>query len=646
MSLARIAAIACLASAAACASPTQVAPETRTEMAREAFVDGDMEDAALEAKLALQGNPLDAHAHFVLANSLASQGQLDQAVVGYRRVWALDPTHPLAAYNIGTALLLREEPVPAATWFETALASHPDHVPSYNNLGKAYFLSGLPELAVASYEEALSRDTTNRVALTNLASLYDAVGSSDVAASYRLRLHALGDGAEQAGRGIADPKIASGAEEQPSRSRPTADKASPKVAPPPADVGLAPEVDPGAPPPPAVNLDNLRALLSDLPHVQVHTRAGRVTLSGWTRNELERSLLDRVLKENPQVLDLTTTDTGDSQRMIEVDATLFYVVATEGETYGFNFLKMVNVTFDVFASHNLDGGFGLAGPGGRFSTNDSLLREGSNSGWLSTASVDYDVTIANAVDDRVAILARPHLTTLSGTAATFLAGGEVVFRVSGNISGDIKPYPFGTHLEVTPTLLRTPAADGGPRVHMKVEAGRKSILDLLIQKDSDLENAIVFDNVVVTGEAVLDTDQTLIMSGLSQKERRTGASGVPVLRDIPVLKWFFSSRSEVEVETSVIILLTPRDPGFVGEENRAAINAFVEKRRAFIKARNGTEEDFRRFEERYPDWRQLPPNRFASHFFLMAKSDAYRKISGYDLVEEDLALQILDSSWK
>ena len=92
----------------------------------------------------------------------------------------------------------------------------------------------------------------------------------------------------------------------------------------------------------------------------------------------------------------------------------------------------------------------------------------------------------------------------------------------------------------------------------------------------------------------------------------------------------------------MIILLTPRDPAYVDEENRAAIGKFIEKRKAFVEARQGTAEDFQRFTERYPDWQEVIPNRFASHFFLVKVSDAYRGLSGQDLEEEGLELQILD----
>jgi Tfp pilus assembly protein PilF len=145
----------------ACAGPRSSGPATRSITARQAFLEGDVERAAVEAKLALQDDPLDAGSHALLACLLAKEGQLDQAIVGFQRAWMVDPSHPTAAYNGGTMLLRREEAVLAARWLEAALSSRPDHVPSYNNLGKAYFLAGLPELAVAAYEEALRRDPSN-----------------------------------------------------------------------------------------------------------------------------------------------------------------------------------------------------------------------------------------------------------------------------------------------------------------------------------------------------------------------------------------------------------------------------------------------------------------------------------------------------
>jgi Tfp pilus assembly protein PilF len=575
-------------------------------------------------KLAIQENPLDAPSHFLLGNLLEREGERDQAIVAYQQAVALDPTNPDALYNLGTMLLWRGEVVPASLPLESAVSIRPDHVPSYNNLAKAYFLAGLPELAVASYEEVLRRDFSNAIALKNLLLLAEAAGNHDAAATYRRRLEASGPGR------AAKPAIDAGKAntQLPTWPLGTAAAGSPPPTPLPATpVGL-PQ------PPPDEEADAFRELLRDLPHVKVERRAGRITVTGYTSGPKERAMLDRILGKPAEVLDLTGDDTGDPQRMIEFDAVLFVLTGLDQENVGFNFLKLINTNFNYFASGNKSAGTGYTAPPALTGVVTGI----SQSGWIFSAAASYSVNIANASDERVSVLARPHLTALNGTTARFLAGGELVYRVSGNISGDIKPYPFGTTLNVTPTLLRTPAEDGTPRVHVKVEAGRLSVLALL---DADPNQPTPFTKVTVASEAVLTLGQTLILSGLSQRESRTGLSGVPYLRDIPILKYFFSTRTTTIADTAVIILVTPRDPAFSDERNRKALAEFIEKRRAFIRARQGTEEDMRRFRERYPDWDQFPPNRFASHIFLMENSEIYRVVSGQDLLSEDVNLQLL-----
>jgi type II secretory pathway component GspD/PulD (secretin) len=346
-----------------------------------------------------------------------------------------------------------------------------------------------------------------------------------------------------------------------------------------------------------------------------------------------------------EVLDLTTDDTGDSQRMVEIDAVLFVVRGLNGSQLGFNFLQEINMQFNYFATDHSEDGWGFKGPGGDIGKPGAALpgldkvSAGFVQGWLFGAAADYVVNIFNATAQQVAVLARPHLTTSSGTPATFLAGAEVVFTVTGNIGGDIRPYSFGTTLAVTPTLLRTPAEDGTPRVRLVVEVGRSSGLAAALEVDTSANP--LFEKSQVTSEAVINLGQTLILSGISQRESRTGISGVPVLMYIPILKYLFSTRTKVESDSAVIILLTPREPAFADEQNQKAKAQFLEKRRAYLQAKQGTPEDMQRFRERYPDWMQLPPNRFASHFFLMENSELYRAVSGEDLLSDDLDLALL-----
>jgi len=342
-------------------APKPQAPEKHYEAARAALMGGDRAKALREVKLALQDNPLDAASHFLLGCLLERTGENDQAIVGFDRASALDPASPAALSNLGTLLLWRRETVPASRLLENAVLIRPDHVPSYNNLAKAYFLAGLPELAVATYGEALRRDPSNAIALKNLLLLTEAAGIHDAAATYQRRLEALRLGpAAKPPVGTAEPMTL-----LPSR---------------PVDVAAAAtEQSPVAAPEPGIARDDteanaLRELVRDLPHVTVERRAGRLTVTGWTSNPKERAMLDRILgKDRPPtphppppqssaVLDLTTDDTGDPQRMIEIDAVLFIVRGLIDQNLGFNFLKQINLTFNYIATDRQTQGTGFVAP--------------------------------------------------------------------------------------------------------------------------------------------------------------------------------------------------------------------------------------------------------------------------------------------
>jgi Tfp pilus assembly protein PilF len=602
-------------------------PEPHYQAAHAAFTSGNVTKANLEVKLALQANPTDAASHFLLGCLLERQGQTDQAIVGFQQALALNPTNPETLYNLGTLLLRKGETAPASTLLENAVLVRPDHVPTYVNLGKAYFLAGLPQLAVAAYEEALRRDPSNVLALKNLALLAEAAGHQETAASYRRRLGATAPGKPGA----------PGTGGQPNASAPTW----------PIATGLDRSLSSASPsdvvalqPPPDEEADSLRDLLRDLAHVRVERRGGRLTLLGWTRSPQEKEMLGRIIAGRKDVLDLTSDDALDTQRMLEVDAIILIQYKINQTTIGTNFLNLIKTNFSYFATDARHEGTGYTGP----PSTVGAVTGAFQAGWIFSAALDYTVNIANAATQQVAVLARPHLTTLSGTPATFLAGGEIVFKVSGINSGDIKPYPFGTTLKVTPTLLRAVGEDGRPQVYISVEAGRTSVLDLL--SGFQTVDQVSFDKVSVASQTVVGLGQTLILSGLNQRESRTGRSGVPGLMYVPILKYFFSTKTIVQNDVAVVILLTPRDPGYMDAQNRAALSEFVAKRKAYVEATKGTDEDMRRFRQQYPDWDQLAPNRFASHFFLMNNSALYRFVSGQDVVTEELDVDILSSPEK
>jgi tetratricopeptide (TPR) repeat protein len=115
-------------------------PNTHYQTALADLKGGNTDKAALEVKIAIQENPLDAASHFLLGGLLERNGERDQAIVAYQRAVALDPTNPDALYNLGTMLLRRGEVVPASLPLEHHLrysGDHPPDAPRSGLLGRA-----------------------------------------------------------------------------------------------------------------------------------------------------------------------------------------------------------------------------------------------------------------------------------------------------------------------------------------------------------------------------------------------------------------------------------------------------------------------------------------------------------------------------
>ena len=380
-------------------------------------------------------------------------------------------------------------------------------------------------------------------------------------------------------------------------------------------------------------VERLNELLKDVPTVVAERRGGTAVLTGWTRDKDDKKLVEKVVNVVGNVEDFTGDDLEEPSRMVEVDVVLVVVINTANSSIGHDFMKLVQVNFDYFNLFN-DSEFGYK-PG--LGTSAPL---GTTWGRLFTAKVDYAVNIANATDERVNIIARPHLTTLNGEKAEFLAGGEIVFKVSGVYSRGIQPYPYGINLTVTPTVLRTLDAEGRSQVLLDVDASRLTVLGVQTTATDDAS----FDKVQVKSNALLPINETLILSGLYQRENRSSDSGVPLVRRIPIVKYFFSNKTEVDQVLSTVIFITPRDPAILNEQSAKHLEAFIQRRHEYLKARDLGGQVIEDFKDKYHDWYKPQPNRYASHFFLRDNSLIYSELRGEDLRTDQIRRDIINVS--
>ena len=170
---------------------------------------------------------------------------------------------------------------------------------------------------------------------------------------------------------------------------------------------------------------------------------------------------------------------------------------------------------------------------------------------ISVPEVKYNLNIFNAADDRNEILARPTLVALNGKESKFFAGSTLEVAITGTQEGSLKTIEVGVTLTVTPTFLPS------GRIMLDVTAGR-SFFE--IGAVGTFKESIRSSKNSVTASVVMSPEQTLVLSGLREKQTTETKSGVPILRDIPVIQYLFSNEKTMDFNKSVIILISPRRP--------------------------------------------------------------------------------------
>ena len=101
-------------------------------------------------------------------------------------------------------------------------------------------------------------------------------------------------------------------------------------------------------------------------------------------------------------------------------------------------------------------------------------------------------------------------------------------------------------LEVTPHVI------DGNTLRMQIKT-RKDEVD---ETRSVQGNPAIITKLAETNVLLFD-GQTTVIGGLTKEKTQKTESGVPALKDIPLLGWLFKSNSDDEVMDDLLIFITP-----------------------------------------------------------------------------------------
>lgn len=168
-------------------------------------------------------------------------------------------------------------------------------------------------------------------------------------------------------------------------------------------------------------------------------------------------------------------------------------------------------------------------------------------------NVDVRATLrAVAADSRVNVLASPSILARNNQEARILVGSQVPFTqiARSGLSGEvldrvIQFRDVGTELAIIPTINQ----DG------------YVTLDVL-QQVSNLTTQTLFGAPVITvreaqTSAIVQDRQTIVIGGLIDTEDTRIHTGIPYLKDIPLLGYLFRDTERRGRKTELVIFLTP-----------------------------------------------------------------------------------------
>ncbi|MDB5432316.1 MAG: hypothetical protein JWP35_3432 [Caulobacter sp.] len=284
----------------------------------------------------------------------------------------------------------------------------------------------------------------------------------------------------------------------------------------------------------ALNADLLQALPGE--HITATNMGGGILLSGEasTTTQAARAI---ALAESYAPKAVTSNINVRATQQVVLQVRIIEASRSALKDLGFN-ASVHNISGFTFSS-----GQGLAG-------NQAPQGTIGISGNIGTTSIDLSLR-ALETKGVVRTLAQPNLAAVSGSEASFLAGGEFPYPVpSGLNQVSIQFRPFGVNLTFTPTV------EANGLILLKV-APEVSELDPTrsVTITGYTVPGLITRKVSTTVE--LRPGESFAIAGLFQRGYQNSVKQIPFAGDIPVLGSLFRSQSWRRDETELVIIVTP-----------------------------------------------------------------------------------------
>lgn len=246
-------------------------------------------------------------------------------------------------------------------------------------------------------------------------------------------------------------------------------------------------------------------------------------------------------------------------RQVMIEVTIAEVTLDDTEEFGLSwFAKSSHGRFNGSITH---GTLPTSGSGGVGGAGLNYL--------LDVAGQSRALLNAFANDQRVTILSTPRLMVKSGEEANIDVGTEVPIITSRNTSPQqtdgntsllqsIQYRKTGIILSIKPTVYSDDRVD--------LEISQEVSEALPMGENDEVGSPSIFNRTIETSLSLRDGG-SIVIGGLMSQRQTDGDSGVPYLKDVPLLGNLFKSQSRSNNKTELVLMIVPY---IVGSDERAA----------------------------------------------------------------------------
>jgi len=169
------------------------------------------------------------------------------------------------------------------------------------------------------------------------------------------------------------------------------------------------------------------------------------------------------------------------------------------------------------------------------------------------ANIDLNLLL-QALNEKtkVDILSEPKIFTSDNQEAEFFDGQDIPFvtdsqtNQQGNLVQSFDYRAVGIQLRARPRI--TVQGDVDLRVNLELSS---------IVPGQTLFGGFLVDRRETTTQLIVKNGQTIVISGILRQELTDITRKVPILGDIPVIRWAFRSKETVKSNTELLVFITP-----------------------------------------------------------------------------------------